>query len=450
MMNAKFLLMLVLGMMLITFTACSDGDETSAGDTEDTTTNEENTDNTGDNTGDTADTSGSSDELSGEVEFMTISLLPAFEDYLNGLKESFESEHPGVTVKINDVPYDQVEQLVLTKAASGDLPDVMNLNTDFVKKAGAKGALVNMDEAAADVKDTFFEGIWEAGSVNGSVYALPWYTTTSGLIYNPELLEKAGYDAPPATFEEAWEMSPTILEKTGAYGEVIMPEMHFQFPKNGIPFLNEDNTKAAFNTPEAVELWTKYKEYYDEGLYDIDILLNQVSMAELYAQEKVAWWYTGPQLFRQVKDLSPDVYEKSLAGPPLEGTAGKQHANPMNIAVSSTSKSKDAAVAFAKFVTNADNQLAFAKEAAVLPPVKEAIEDPFFAEGEDSEDATERGKFYAAQALDTAENMIPPVESVSGIYEAIHQAFQRVLLQDVDPADALTQAEQEVNSLLAE
>ncbi|MFD2044532.1 ABC transporter substrate-binding protein [Ornithinibacillus salinisoli] len=433
MLRERFLLISLLGIMLLLFAACSDDSGSSSDETDN-----------GNDDGDSADT----EELSGEVEFMTISLLPTFEDYLNNLKAEFENLHPNVTVTINDVPYDQVEQYVLTNASSGDLPDVMNLNTEFVKKIGAMGALVNMDEAAADVKDTFFEGLWQTGGVEGSVYALPWYTTTSGLIYNPDILAEAGFDAPPTTFEEAWEMSKTIYEETGAYGEVIQGEMHLLFPKNGIDILNEDNTAAAFNTPEAVALWSDLKEYYDQGLFELDVMLNQVSMAELYATEKVAWWATGPQLFRQVNDLSPEVYEKSLGGAALDGTAGKQHANPMNIAVSENSESKEAAVEFAKFVTNAENQLEFGKEASVLPPVEEAANDEFFAQGEDSEDATERGRYYAAQALATAENMSPQVENVSQVIEAIQEAFQQVLLNDVDPAEALAEAEQQVNSVL--
>ena len=425
----KLFLFLLLAMISLFISACSSSEDTS------TTTDE---------TEDTSDSEG----LSGEIEFMTIALSPTFDEYLNGLKEEFESMHKGVTVNIRDVPYDQVEQIVLTAASSGNMPDVMNLNTEFVKKVGANGALVKMDEAAADVKDTFFEGLWETGGVNGTVYALPWYTTTSGMIYNPEILEAAGFSEPPSTFEEAWEMSATILEKTGAYGEVIMPDLQLLFPKNGIDILNEDYTAAAFNTPEAVELWKSYKEYYDQGLFPLDVMLNQVSMAELYAQEKVAWWSTGPQLFRQVKDLSPEVYEKSMAAPALEGKAGRQHANPMNIAVAESSEAKEAAIEFAKFVTNAENQLEFAKEASVLPPVADAVNDDFFAEGAESDDPTIRGRYYAAQALEDAVNMTPAVENVSQIYDIIHTAFQRVILEDVDPAEALEDAEAEVNSLL--
>ncbi|QKS72848.1 sugar ABC transporter substrate-binding protein [Paenalkalicoccus suaedae] len=439
-----------MGSALLLLAACGDnaednaeasGSNGNAGEANEVADNQSN--------GDTNATTNASDaELSGEIEFMTLSLLPAFEDYLNNMIADFEEMHPGVDVTLRDVPFEQAEQLVLTQASSGDLPDVMNLNTDFVKQIAAYGALVNMDEAAADVKDDFFEGLWTTGYVNGATYALPWYTTTSGLIYNPDILAEAGFDAPPSTYEEAWEMSQVIYETTGAYGEVVDEQMHMLLPKHDIPTVDEESLTATFNTPEAVELWTHLKEQYDAGLFPDDVMLGQVAMPELYAQERVAWWATGPQLFRQVNDLDPEVYEKSLAAPALLGPAGRQHANPMNISVSSSSDSLDAAVEFAKFVTNAENQLEFGKEASVLPSVAEAAEDPFFAEGEDSEDAMERGRFYAAQQLEDAVNMTPSVEQVSQVNEIIRDSFHRVILEDMDPQVALDQAEAEVNALL--
>lgn len=447
-MRKNLFIMFFLGIMILAFSACSSGnDDVKTGKEANNKNNEEvntekdnnkeaNTENDGETT------------LSGDVEFMTISLSPAFDEYLDDLKNAFEDLHPDVSVSINDVPFDQVEQYVLTQAASNTLPDVMNLNTSYVKKLAANGALVNMDEAAADVKDTFFEGLWNTGAVHGTVYALPWYTSTGGIIYNPDILEAAGFDAPPSTYEEAWEMSEVIFEKTGAFGAMIGQEMHNLLPKNGIPLLNDDVTEVTFNTPEAVELFRSYKEYYDKGLFTVEVMLGQVSMPELYVQEKIAWWETGPQLFRQVKDLSPEIYEKSIGGPPIDGKAGVQHANPMNIAVAESSKNKDAAVEFAKFVTNAENQLEFGKLASVLPPVIEAANDEFFSQGEDSDDPTERATYFAAQALADAINFTPPAENISEIQEAIQEAFEKVLLEDMDPAEALNEAEEVAKGLL--
>ncbi|GIP38056.1 sugar ABC transporter substrate-binding protein [Paenibacillus sp. J31TS4] len=382
-----------------------------------------------------------------EITFWTISLSPTFDDYINGVIKDFETKNPGVKVKWQDVPIDAIEQKTLTSAASGTLADVMNLNTDYLKKLAALGAVANMDKLAGDVKKDFYEGIWSAGEFQGVSYALPWYLSNSVLLYNKDILKKAGFDNPPKTEEEAWQMSKVIKEKTGAYGSTLK-DIHLYLPSNGVPLISDDFKKAAFNTPRALEIFKAFKQRYDDKLLPDEMLLGQAKAQEWYAQEKIAWWSTGPQLFRQVKDLSPQVYDKSDAAPALLGSTGKVHVAIMNIAVAEKSKHQKEAADFAKFITNAENQLKFSKIVAVLPSVKKAAEDPFFAEGKDSKDPAEKGRYFAVQQLKDSVNNIPPVENISKINKAINDEFHRVLLEKKDPAKALSDAEAEVNKLL--
>ncbi|EPD92709.1 MULTISPECIES: sugar ABC transporter substrate-binding protein [unclassified Paenibacillus] len=382
-----------------------------------------------------------------EITFWTIALSPTFDDYLNGVIQDFESKNPGVTVKWQDIPFEAIEQKTLTSAASGSLADVLNLNTDYLKKLAALGAVANMDELAADVKKDYFEGVWSAGEFQGVSYALPWYLSNSVQLYNKELLKKAGFDAPPKTEEESWEMSKAIKEKTGAYGNTLK-DIHLYLPQNGIKLVSDDYKKAAFNNEKSLEIFKKFKERYKEGLIPDEILLNQAKPQEWYAQEKIAFWGTGPQLFRQVKDLSPQVYAKSDSAGALVGSSGKVNVAIMNIAVSAKSKHKKEAADFAKFLTNGENQLKFAQIVAILPSVKKAAEDPFFTKGKDSADPAEKGLYYAAKQLEISENMFPPVENISKINKAINDEFQKVLLEDKDPAKALADAEAAVNKLL--
>ncbi|WP_010269645.1 ABC transporter substrate-binding protein [Paenibacillus senegalensis] len=384
-----------------------------------------------------------------EITFWTISLSPDFDDYINGVIDAFEDENPGVTVKWQDIPYDTVEQRTLTAAASGGLADVMNLNTDYLKKLSALGAIANMDELLPNAKEDFFEGVWSAGQFEGVTYALPWYLSNGVVLYNKELLEKAGFTEPPATEEEAWEMSAAIKEATGAYGNTIK-DIHLYLPRHGINIVSDDFKSAAFNVPETVEIFKKFKERYDAGLIPEEILLNQAKPPEWFAQEKIAFWGTGPQLFRQVEDLSPEVYAKSDATAALTGTTGLSHVAIMNIAVSEKSQHKEEAAKFAQFITNAENQLAFAKIVAILPSVIEAAQDEFFTQGADSDDPTEKGRYLAAKQLETSVDMLAPVENVSLINKAINEEFHRVLLENKDPAQAVADAEAEVNSLLGQ
>ncbi|WP_042458916.1 ABC transporter substrate-binding protein [Neobacillus dielmonensis] len=382
-----------------------------------------------------------------EIKFWTIALSPTFDDYINGLIDQFEKENPGVTVVWEDLPFDTVEQKTLTAAASGKLADVMNLNTDYLKKLAAVGAVMDLTKKAADVKDDYFDGVWDAGNLGDKTYALPWYVTTGGMLYNKELLEKAGFNHPPATEKEAWEMTEVLYDKLGVYGSVPN-EIHKYLPQNGVEIVSKDLKKAAINTPEALKIFKEFKARFDKGLIPKELLLGQAKTNEWYAQGKVAWWLTGPQLFRQVKDLSPEVYEKSDAAPAMGGSSGFLHMAIMNIAVSAKTKSPEEAVKFAKFVTNAESQLAFSKIVAILPSVKEAAADEYFTQGENSDDPAEKGKFYAAKQLEIGKNIFPPVENISEINKAVNEEFQKVLLENKDPQKALDDAEKRINDLL--
>lgn len=382
-----------------------------------------------------------------EITFWTLQLSPDFDDYINGVIADFEAQNPGVKVIWQDIPFDVAEQRTLTAAASNRLPDVMNLNTDYLKKLAALGVLVNMDEAAAHVKDDYFPGVWKAGEINGVTYALPWYLSNTVMLYNKELLARAGFDGPPTTDEEAWEMSEAILQKTGAYGNTIA-SVHLYLPMNGVRLVSEDLTKAAVNTPKALEIFKKMKERYDAGLIPDEILLGLVKPQEWYAQELLAWWSTGPQLFRQVNDLSPEVYKKSDATGALFGSEGVVNVATMNIAVSASSPHQKEAVDFAIFMTNAENQLAFSKIVSILPSVIEATEDEFFQQGKDSDDPMIKGRYIAAQQLQRSVDLFAPVENISQINKVINDEFHRVLLEDKDPAQALADAERQINELL--
>ncbi|NBC29956.1 MAG: extracellular solute-binding protein, partial [Spirochaetes bacterium] len=91
-----------------------------------------------------------------ELTFWTMSLSPAFDEYINGVIEDFESQNSNVTVEWVDVPWGDMETKILTAAASDSMPDVVNLNLPFSQKLAQNDLLVNMEEAAADARSQYF------------------------------------------------------------------------------------------------------------------------------------------------------------------------------------------------------------------------------------------------------------------------------------------------------
>ncbi|MFC0015464.1 MULTISPECIES: ABC transporter substrate-binding protein [Allobacillus] len=389
-----------------------------------------------------------------EIVFNTMELSPTFDDYINGMIESFEEENPDVKVVWEDVPAKNIEQKTLTEASSGNMSDVVNLNPRFTKRLAGEGALLNMDEAASDYKDRYPEGLWASGVVDGTSYAVPWYFTTGGVIYNPEILAEAGFDAPPETIDEAWEMSEKIYEETGTYAggytTTSWQDLWILFPTYGIDLVNEEGTKAAFNTPEALELLTERKEYYDKGLIPDDLLLDSSLASEWYADGRLAWWVSGPQLYRQIEDLNPEMYEKSKAAPFFVSDEDIVYSAIQNLVVSKNTKHPEAATAFVKHVTNVENQLEFTDLAAILPTNEEAASDDKFLEGKDSEDPQEKGNYYSATNIEKAVDMAPPIGNANEINTILSETYEEVLLNDLDPKEALDNAEKQVNELLSE
>jgi trehalose/maltose transport system substrate-binding protein len=73
------------------------------------------------------------------------------------------------------------------------------------------------DYGAASAAAEHFPAIIKNNTVDGRLVGIPWFTDAGLLFYRSDLLEKYGYDGPPATWAELEEMAQTIQE--GERGE---------------------------------------------------------------------------------------------------------------------------------------------------------------------------------------------------------------------------------------
>lgn len=108
------------------------------------------------------DAGGTDGEVTGEISFATLQLKPTFTDYIEGVIADFEKQHPGVTVKWIDVPFEGAQEKFAADAQAGTLPDVVNLNPNFAQPLERAGVFTPLDDAAADVRDSYVPGAWDA------------------------------------------------------------------------------------------------------------------------------------------------------------------------------------------------------------------------------------------------------------------------------------------------
>jgi len=131
--------------------------------------------------------------------------------------DGFEAKYPNIKVEYVGYPWaEQLNQLVLM-VASGNAPDVaqIDINSNALFEMGAVEPLDDKfpAERIADLYDAAKEG----GMYNGELVAWPWVIGNIGMVYNPILLEQAGFDAPPATLEEL----ATVAQDVDGLGDDI-------------------------------------------------------------------------------------------------------------------------------------------------------------------------------------------------------------------------------------
>ena len=390
-----------------------------------------------------------------EITFWTMSLSPAFDDYLNGVIDQFEAENPMVTVNWVDVPWGDMETRVLTAAASNTLPDVINLNLPFSQKLAQNGLLVDMNTAAADVKDDYFPGTWEASTYGDVVFALPWYITSNMIYYNTDLYSKAGLDPndPPSSFDELYTYAKAIKERTGAYGYMTFFQDQFimeELERMGIRLFNDDFSKAQFNTQAVRDAAAYYGKMLEEKLIPSQTISSKSGTGEaiqLYGSGELAMFFGGTSHARMIRENSQQIYDATGVAPQIKGKNGKSNIAVMNIAVPVSSEAVDASLSFAKFLTNNENQLVFAKKArAIVPSTKAALKDDFFSL-KDGEAATS-ARIMSAKEVSVGTVIFPPIQNWPEIRDAFINAFAQAVTGHADAATVLQQAEDTANSLL--
>ncbi|MFW6368614.1 MAG: ABC transporter substrate-binding protein [Spirochaetota bacterium] len=400
---------------------------------------------------------GAQEEAEGpqEITFWTIQLSPTFDDYIEGLIDDFEDMHDDVTVDWVDVPFGDIETRVTTAAASDEMPDVVNLNPEYAQQLAEFGVLADMNEYAADVKDDYYTGTWEASELDGVAFGLPWYITASVMFYNEELFEEAGLPVEsPETFEEALEAARTVNEETGAYGYMTILSEQFimeELEKMGIRLFNEDYTEAQFATDEVLEMVDIYAELIDDGVMPQDALTEGTGEAiQLYSSGELAMFQGGTTHSRMIQDNSESVYEVTGVGPQPISEGGKSNIAVMNIGVSEESPHRDTAIEFAKFVTNMENQLAFAEEAGTIIPSNRGVTDDSFFQADGSDDANTLARVESAQQVPEGEVIFRPISDWGEIRDAFIEAFGQAVAGDGDPETLLQEAEETANQHLGQ
>ena len=400
--------------------------------------------------GDDGGSTDASGKVEGDITFQTWNLRANFKSYFDGLIADFEKKYPGAHVKWIDQPAEGYADKISADAAGGTLPDVVNVSPDLVAPLAKAGLALDLDKAAGKYRSEYLAGAWASHRIPGTsgTYAFPWYLNTGPLFYNKALFRQAGLDPdqPPRTYDDlfadALRMARQSDGKVATLANVPTIE---DFGRYGSQLMNKAGTGFAFNDAKGVELLTKYKELYDAKALDPQALTaTPESTGKKFLTGAVAMNPGSALDLDNFKKQAPNLYKNIGITDQITSTG---HANMyvMGVMVNSRTRHTAASVAFAHFVTDARNQMSFAKKVAIFPSTAGSLDDPYFTK-EDGTDET-RVRIAAAKSLKNAVNYTPVLFS-DQMKTALRNEVAKTLQGKESPGAALDNAVRACDRLL--
>lgn len=391
-------------------------------------------------------------EPNATIGFWTYYLSPTFDDYIKSTIARFEATYPGVTVNWED--HQATFQDDLNNAfAAGNAPDVINLSVGegWVSDYATKGLLLPLDDKVPQsVKDMYFPGLWKEQLVDNVNYQFPWYQGIAVELINTKIYtDTANF---PKTIDGLPALCKTIKAKTGTLCDIrltvndLLSQMVYE---GGVKIISDDGKTFTFDSADAVAWLQMYVDMVKDGTVDRTVLVNDQDRTglDLFTSGKAAFYQTGPNLIREVRQNNPGLYGYLATVPAPVGKSGVLGKGSMGISVKKDTKFPNAAIALAQFFTNPKSMLEFSKIVSIYPSTPASYDDPFFsAKPVAIEDSA---KPIAKDIVSTYADIVPTIPKKADVNNIVLQAIQQALFNNVPAQKALSDAVAAANALIA-
>ncbi|TYT23669.1 sugar ABC transporter substrate-binding protein [Luteimonas viscosa] len=311
-----------------------------------------------------------------------------------GLLAEFEREHPGIRVELQQIPWTAAHEKLLTAFAADGLPDICQLGNTWIAEFAMLDTLEplqgRVDASRVVDADDYFPGIWATNVVDGTLVGVPWYVDTRLLFYRKDLLAKAGFDAPPATWDE-WERAMAAIVRDAGPGRhaVLMPVNEFEPQlsfalQTGDPLLREDDGYGNFRGPGFRKALAFYANTFEQG-WAPRMSDTQISNVwDEFFRGSFAFYLSGPWNIREFRRREPEGMAGTWGTMPLPGPDGPGAgiAGGTSLVLFRTSERKQAAWKLVEFLSRPGNQQRFHAQTGNLPPRRSTWEHPALAQDE--------------------------------------------------------------------
>lgn len=359
----------------------------------------------------------------------------------------FNEVFPNVKVEYAPVAQD-FQTTMQADFAAGTNVDVLYIDSTLLTQLGGNGQLLDLKPAMDQVGVTQQDFLGEMASLyiqDGKVYALPKDFGALALFVRNDMAQQAGIDPASIKTWDDWKNAAQKMTANGVIGQCVA----FETERVGALWLQEGlqpivDGKANLTDPKFADALNFWKELYTNKQAATAQEVGAGWCGEGLGQGKFAMALEGGWLLPVMKNQYADVDYTAIPIPtPPNGDQGTLvFTNGWGAAANT--KYPNAAAALVLFLTSPQNQQAVLQTGFAMPTRQSLLNDPYFQENPNA-----KVLFEAGQYGKLSDNVFggPKVKGdvVSKIGTA---ALEPVFLSGADPAQALQQANQEVQSVL--
>jgi multiple sugar transport system substrate-binding protein len=376
---------------------------------------------------------------------------------LGQLADDFNRTHKGIEVNATTggVVADQMRQKVTTALASGEYPDIAYIfGSDLANLARSDKVMDLTDKVNAPGFgwDDYYAPARDATMVNGRVRALPALVDDLAVVYNKKAFANAGVAEPAAgwTWEQFAATAKQLTDRSkGTFGtawpavgdeDTVWRAWPLVWQAGG-DILTSDG-KIGFGGAPGEQAFDVVNRLAQDGSVYVDTKPDSDQTYQLFNNGKLAMVVTGPWQLPDFIDAGVDFGVAPLP------TFGGQ---PLTISAPDTwtifdngDARSNAAVEFVQWLNSPEQDAKWVTQAGSLPLRKGTADQPAWARYQKEVP----GLSVFLDGLDGA-RVKPANPAYPRISEAVGQSLVAVLLKRAQPADALQQAVQASEAVLA-
>ncbi|MFM9278871.1 ABC transporter substrate-binding protein [Paenibacillus jiagnxiensis] len=315
----------------------------------------------------------------GEPKSVTLRVFiegPRLKEYYDKYIEQFKAKEKAeknidVTVQLEMPPVENASQILKTRLASNDAPDVFTIHAiNNIPQYSKAGYLMDLSDQpfVGKLLDSVKPAVTNA---EGKVVAVPLETLSWGYLYNKKIFSEQGI-APPTTLTEmkaavdklkAANITPFLL----SYKDAAIPQLFLPLTVGAL--INTEDKEKDF-----VDRMNKNEASFSEmkSMFDIIDLVNNNGTdkglevggddgAALFAQGKAAMWVEGPWYAESILKSNPDM-DFGVAPMPVNDNPNATMINlsvSTSLAVYSGTKNKEVATDFVNYILDDKDSNAF-------------------------------------------------------------------------------------------